>query len=297
MNFITFINSIALCICFLSCTTGPQKAKVIAMSKAGVLPQTGDAMETEKLLASQMVNKVYFDSLLRQITHQEKVKVVAILKESWDAETHTGTYSDSNYNFKLHASNIDALDNGDGNSTFSDGPTKISFKECQLTHYGIAPYRLEDYGFNWKNSFSDPKIIEVCGKRFFYSNVLYWCNGIGCGCFITFIYDLQTHQPTFLENYRLPFDGFYLSDFDNDNQPDLLVVAQTQERPMKGFALEEFDVKLLAYKYNKGIFEIYFDQQYQRPYCYDLYSFTKIFNHSSHNEFYYSVINNHWFRL
>lgn len=141
-----------------------------------------------------------------------------------------------------------------------------------------------------------PKIIEVCGKRFLYSEISNQCNGIGCGCFITFIYDLETYNPTFIENYRILFDGFYVSVFINDNNPDLLVISQTITNEMKGSDLEEFQVKLIAYQYDNGAFKMNIHPQCLIPYCYNLYGFTSDFYHSYYDNLIYSIPADKWFR-
>jgi hypothetical protein len=50
------------------------------------------------------------------------------------------------------------------------------------------------------------------------------------------------------------------------------VIGQTNERPMKGFALEEYEIKLVPFTYANGRFKMKWDNQFQRPYCYELYS-------------------------
>jgi len=158
----------------------------------------------------------------------------------------------------------------------------------------IRPFECVHYGFNDNNSFRKPKIIEISGHHFLYSDVSYRCNGIGCGCFITFIYDLERKKATFVENYRMPFDGFYLSDFDNDDNPDLLVISQTEEQEMKGFDFEEFEIKLRWYYYDNGNFKPKFNNRFQRPYSYKLYSFIPFYNHSYHTDRLYSITEDNW---
>lgn len=244
-------------------------------------------------LISHFTNKVELDTLLRNITHQEKVKVLAELHEQWDDKKKCYKYFDSIYDFKLKIIRNPNSTTLETNTIFFDGQTQISFKDYHPICLNDKTFCCENYGFNVSNSLDKPKIIEVCGKRFLYSNIMYWCNGIGCGCNITFIYDLETHWPVFVENYRIPFDGFLLSDFDYDNMPDLLVIGQTGESKMKGFDLEEFEIKLAPYSYDKGRFKIKWDYLYQRPYCYELYSITTDYHYSKHT---YTITKDNWLR-
>ncbi len=245
-------------------------------------------------LISHFNNSIQLDTLLTQITNQELVKVVAELTESWDDNKKIYSYSDSNYDFKLKV--IGSINSGNTNTIFFDGKRKISFKDYHPICLKEGKYSCENYGFNYDNTLDKPKIIEVCGKRFFYSNVIYHCNGIGCGCNITFIYDLETHNPFFLENYRLPFDGFFISDFDYDNNPDILVISQTGESKMKGFDVEEFEVKLTPYSYSNKTFKAKWDNRFQRQFCYELYSVTSDYHHSYHTEGIYSITKDNWLR-
>jgi hypothetical protein len=243
-----------------------------------------------------MTDTVTLDRFLDKITHQKKVKVLAKLNSTWDNVKKIYTYSDSNYVFQLiHVSSMNS-DNQESNSIFTDGETKISFKDYDITCYHDTVYRCEDYGFNLDNTLEEPKIIEVCGKLFLYADISYMCNGIGCGCFLTFIYDLETHKPTFIENYRIPYKGFFISDFDNDNSPDLLVITRTLEQKMKGFDFEEFQLRLTPFSYRNGVFKPHFDEQYQRIYGYELYSFTNVYHHSYHDNLIYSITKDNWFR-
>lgn len=245
-------------------------------------------------LISHFTNKVALDSLLDTITHQEKVKVLSELKEEWDDKDQCYKYSDSIFHFKLEIIR-DTTDNY-GNTIFFDGKTRINFKDYAPMCLNDKKFPCEDYGFNDDNFLDKPKVVEVCGKRFLYSNISFNCNGIGCGCNITFIYDLETHKPIFLENFRLSFDGFLISDFDNDNIPDLLVIGQSHESKMKGFDLDEFEIKLVPYSYDKGRFKIKWDNLYQRPYCYELYSITPDYCQSDHSGRTYAITKDNWLR-
>lgn len=273
--------------CLISCDRSKPKIK-------DALPEqdTSKSFDLTDELMNHFENKVNLDTLLTNITHQEKVKVLAELTETWDNEKKTSYYSSKNYNFKLKVTGQQNA--AKTNTVFIDGKKQISFKDYSPLCLKDDIFHCEDYGFNYNNTLNNPKIIEVCRKRFLYSDLNYWCNGIGCGCNITFIYDLDTHNAVFLENYRLPFDGYYVSDFNNDNIPDLLVLSQSWERKMKGFNLEEFEVKLTMYSYDNNTFKIKRDNRFRRPFCYELYSITQDYHHSYHTDKIYAVTKDNW---
>jgi len=68
------------------------------------------------------------------------------------------------------------------------------------------------------------------------------------------IYDLKEKKPTFTGNFRLPFDKFLLSDFNDDGVPELLVTATTRSYKIIRDDIPEFQMKLLVYTYHKGQF-------------------------------------------
>ena len=209
-------------------------------------------------IVSKLSNPVQLDTFLENITCQQRVKVLVELSEKQNGNIYT--YSGGGYIFKLklkldkHIDIFPADENAE-NTVFYDGKTKIVFRNYKVTCYGGYNYFCSDYGFNSYNRFNNPKIIEVCGKKFLYSDVGFPCNGIGCGTQLTMIYDLKEKKPTFVSSFRLYFDGFLLSDFNGDNVPDLLVVAQSEEQDIKGKDLREFWIKLLAYRYDNGVFK------------------------------------------
>jgi hypothetical protein len=244
-------------------------------------------------LTSHFANQVKLDSLLDKITHQEKVKVVAELNEEWDDENQWYKYSDSIYQFKLKIfwNNSSRL-----NTVLFDGSRRISFNDYAPLCLTDKKFHCENYGFNAQNSLEKPKVIEVCGKRFLYANISFQCNGVGCGCNITFIYDLETHRPVFLENFRVSYEGFLLSDFDDDNIPDLLVFGQTEMSRMKGYDLDEFEIKLVPYTYEKGRFKEKWDYRYQQPYCYELYGVIPYYYQCGRIHRIYAITKDNWLR-
>jgi hypothetical protein len=247
-------------------------------------------------LISRFANKVALDTLLNKITHQEKVKILTELNEEWDDNSMSYKYSDSLFHFKLKIIRDTKSNSSETNTIFFDGKTRINFKDYVPVCLDDKNFHCENYGFNDQNSLLKPKVIEVCGKKFLYANILFQCNGVGCGCNITFIYDLDAHSPVFLETFRILFDGFLISDFDNDGIPDLLAIGQSDSGRMKGFDLEEFEIKLVPYSYEKGRFKAKWDNRFQRPYCYELYSITPDYYHNDHTNSIYAITKDNWLR-
>jgi hypothetical protein len=202
-------------------------------------------------------NHVLLDTLLSNITKQQNVKVLAELGEKQGYNTYT--YSGGGYSFQVF------LNENDENTLFSDGKKKIAFKNYSVLCYQDTNYICNDFGFNSYNSLVAPKIIEVCGMKFLYADMVFPCNGRGCGNILTLIYDLRQKKPTFLGNYRILFDGFLLSDFNDDHIPDLLVIAKSYNHEIKGIDTPEFNMKLLVYSYDNGTFKL------NKDIFYDLY--------------------------
>ena len=252
------------------------------------LPNPFDVMDE---LTAQFENKVQLDTFISYITNQNNVKFIARLYESSNDKTRTVTYAGGGYSFELE---VDT----NQRTKFIDGKTIIRFSDHSLTCDPDSVFKCEDYGFHVYNILRQPQIIEVAGHLFLYSDVSYWCNGIGCGCNITFIYDLETKRPTFIENYRVSYDGYFISDFDNDNNPDLLVISKNFKEMVqkKGLRFDEFDIRLSWYYYDKGKFKPKKDKTTGKPYSFELFSFVPDYNHSSHGDLVYSITKNNWNR-
>lgn len=284
--------STAVIISFFSCKNSIPETKEIPVKKDTVqiqqdtLPNSFDVMDE---LTAQFENKVGLDTFIDHITNQYNVRLIGRLYESWNDKTETHKYEGYNYSFELRIDTNQA-------TTFIDGSHKIKFGNYSLSCDGDSKFECEDYGFNADNFLKDPRIIDISGRRFVYSDVSYWCNGIGCGCNITFIYDLQTKKPTFLENYRVPYEGFFISDFDNDNNPDLLVITKHRGEMVqkKDLRFDEFEIKLSWYYYDKGTFKPKKNKKSRRASSFELFSFVPDYHHSSHGDLVYSVTKDNW---
>ena len=214
--------------------------------------------EQYNAIVSRLPNPVLLDTLLENITQQQRVTILAELTEEQDKNIYT--YSGGGYLFRLELKNEKSGyfpdDENAENTIFYDGEKRIVFRDYEVTCYNDTNYICDDFGFNSFHYFINPKIIDIGNKRFLYSDLGFPCNGIGCGQRLSMIYDLEEKKPTFVGNFRLSFDGFLVSDFDNDGFPDLLVIAKTPKRNTEGTAFFEFDMKLLVYIYDKGVFKL-----------------------------------------
>lgn len=288
------VTFITLCIIFfysckqLTSNTKPtidntDSVKQLAVdSSASTIREQFDRYEK---LSSLMKNKLQLDTLLTKITHQEKVKIISELRDEWDDTAKVYSYYDTSYLFKLKT-----VRNKDGtNSIFSDRERQIHFSDYKITCFD-NPNCLS-YGYNDRNSLDHPKIIEVCGHKFLYSNISFNCNGKGCGCVLTMVYDLKTQTPTFIENYRVSYDGFFISDFNNDNNPDILIIEKTEDTEMKGFEAVDFELNIYAFTYKNGRFVTSTDQ-YLRPIHYTLYG---IGEYGDYLHLTYSIVSENWF--
>jgi len=211
-----------------------------------------------KTTNNELSDPVQLDTFLENITCQQRVKVLAELTEKQNRNIYT--YSGGGYTFKIKLKfdktgiDIFPADENAENTVFYDGNKRIAFRDCKVTCYKGRNYVCDDFGLNSFNPLNNPEIIEVCGKKFLYSDVRFPCNGMGCGHRLTMIYDLKEKKPTFVGSFRLQFEGFLLSDFNGDNIPDLLVVAQSREYYSNSTDYD-FRIKLLAYSYDKGVFK------------------------------------------
>jgi len=192
--------------------------------------RTAEMQEYDSLV-TQIPNRVLLDTLLEKLTRQQNVKVI----------------SDAGDSFKIKIANNE-------NTVFYGGKKKIAFRDYKVTCYNDKKYICNDFGFNSYNYLDNAQIIEVCGRKFLYADIGFPCNGIGCGNRLTMIYDLKEKKPTFTGNFRLPFDKFLLSDFNNDGVPELLVTATTRSYKIIRDDIPEYQMKLLVYTYRKGQF-------------------------------------------
>ena len=288
------VSFLTLCIFFfLSCNqpnsyTKPTIKNVDSLKKLAVDSSANpfrEQFDSYEKLSSLMKNKVQLDTLLNKITYQEKVKIISELKDKWDDSAKVYSYYDTSYLFKLKT----VWNKDETNSILFDRNKQIHFSDYKITCFNNS--NCLSYGYNDRNSLEHPKVIEVCGYKFLYSNIVYNCNGKGCGCVLTMVYDLKTQTPTFIENYRVSYDSFFISDFNNDNNPDLLIIEKTGDHEMKGFEAVDFEINIHAFTYKNGKFVPSTDQ-YSRPIHYTLYG---IGEYGDYSHLTYSIISENWF--
>jgi len=244
------------------------------------------------MLTEKLEHKVSLDSLLCAITHPEKIKVWTNLEECWIDSCQYYTYSDGNYLFTIQHQPSDAERLPTGKTTLlQDGQHTTNFADFRVTCHNKN--NCIDYGFNQENTFEKASVIDVCGKRFLYATLGYRCNGNGCGSVMTMVYDMQTKHPTFIENYRIDFDGFFLSDFNNDNNPDLLVIEKSHRKELTRYETSAHDLTLYAYTYQNGKFVPSRQKGNSQPYQYVLYG---IGDDGSALHKTYSLKQNSWYR-
>lgn len=243
-------------------------------------------------LAAKLPYHIRLDTLLERLTNQQNVEVLAWFKTEYD-DFHSRTvykYSNSEYKFELKIKepitefpeNID-----DENVVFSDGTKKIDFRDYQITCTDAENQDKEDLSINnLYYTLGNPQIIQVCQRKFLYADLNFMCNGTGCGMQRIMIYDLKEKKPTFLHNYRLPFNKFLVSDFNGDGTPDLLVVQQSKEL-IDGTHIPEFHTKLSVFIYDKGVF------MHDKRIYMDLYGIGDEF--ASRGTI-YTIIKNNWFK-
>ena len=233
-------------ISFFSCMKTQPKSKQVeeVLQTDTILSESDSDWLKQKIqfntIVSKLSNPVQLDTFLENITRQQNVKVLAELTEEQNG--NTDTYSGGGYTFRLKLkinenSGEFPDDENAENTVFYDGKKKIAFRDYKITCYDDTNYVCSNFGLNSFNYFINPKIIEVCGKKFLYSDVGFPCNGMGCGQKLTMIYDLKEKKPTFVGNFRLNFDGFLLSDFNNDGNPDLLITAKNPNLILKELLL------------------------------------------------------------
>lgn len=211
-------------------------------------PAANNAHSADSIRKALHMN-IRLDSLFTVLTKQENVRVLAHLQTEWDAASGMYHYSAGGYSFRLKVT-----DSKDGTNTILyDGEHAISFEKHFITSADEGAFRGEDFAYNDENTLQDPVILEVCGRKFLYSSVQHMCNGLGCSVNLFLIYDLETHEPVFIENFGIFFDGYYLSDFNNDKIPDILLISKNEDGTVGGFRKQE--LLLTAYSFKNGSFQ------------------------------------------
>ncbi len=238
-----------------------------------------------------LTKKIDLNSFIDSITNQKNVKVIEKLNEVWNEKNKLYEYNGNKFNFKL---SIEGVEKGlNTNSVFIDGKNRFSFKNYKVLGYKDEKFESENFGFNNQNSLENSKIIEIANKKFLYSDISFICNGIGCGCQLNFIYDIELRKPFFIDNYRFPFDKFYLSDFNNDKVIDLIIISRGIERISKELRVEQNRFRVSWFEYKNGTFIERKNNKKEKTY-FEFISYTQSFNHGEAENCQYSILKENW---
>lgn len=207
------------------------------------------------ILNDSLINKVDMTTLLDSITKQQNVKIIEELKEEYNEKEQCSYYKGQGFTFKLYVEENIKGKSIFPNSVFVDGNKKFSFNKYKVMRYDNEEFKSEDFGYNNNNTLEACKIIEIGKNTFLYSDMRFDCNGIGCGCVQNFIYDIKLKKPFFIENYRFPYNKFFISDFNNDNIVDLIVVSRGKIKTLKGFDIAQNTFRITWFEYKQGLFK------------------------------------------
>lgn len=256
------------------------------------------SIEKKKIVTEKQLIDIVNDTLSKKInltmfidsiTRQKNVKIIDVLKKEFNEKENCEVYKGNNYEFKFVTEKD--KENEVVNSIFIDGKNKFSFKDYKVLGYSDEKYKSEDFGFNYQNlGLENPKIIEIANKKFLYSGILFSCNGIGCGCQLNFIYDIEQKKAFFIDNYRFPFFKFFISDFNNDNIVDLLIISRGKERNLKNTDIEKNTYRITWFEYKK---EKFIERNNKKSF-YEFISYTKDFDHGEAEVCNYSILKDNW---
>lgn len=242
-----FISLLLVCSC--------QRRQQVYIASPNIVDTTLDSnsevderLSKEEQLRRLLINQVSIDSLIKTIAPQDKVKLIAKLLPQQNNYGQTLKDDSNHYVFNL---SLQHNRNGESNTIITYKEHKIDFSQ-----YKVSCYRGENcgFGYNFDNTINNADVIEVCGMKFLYASISHNCVGKGCGVELTLIYDLHTYTPTFIQTYHVSFGGYYLSDFDSDGNPDLLLAECEQDGVNTSFGVDEFTYVLTAYTYQHGKF-------------------------------------------
>ena len=231
-----------------------------------------DNRTLEQILNDSLQNVVDVSAFLDSVTHQENVKLISVLNKEWLNKNDGYYYIDSVYRLRFEPG-ASVEDSYVTNPILYDGKHKILFNDYAILRYDDGEFLTENYGFKGIVSLRNCRIIQIGSNRFLYADVEFMCNGMGCGCTINMIYDLKKRIPTFIEHFRFPYSNYFISDFDNDSNPDLLVIAKSKNTKMKGLDSWETGFKVLWYEYENGSFKPRLDKL-QNPMYFYFYGIT-----------------------
>ncbi len=214
------------------------------------------------------------DSFLLKITNQKSVKIVDSFNEQTDGneENYFKDFTSKNnkYSFKSDYFFFSYDFEKQKIPLFIDGTVKQKIINHSNIHY------FEDKNYKVENFttklFKIPKNmveLKISNKTFLYSGIDFLCNGAACGLNLNMIYDITRKKMFFIENYRFPFDNYFISDFNNDGTIDLMIISVKKEKYYCGnkindstyCPIEMRTLKLSWYEYSYGKFKIKKDRK------------------------------------
>lgn len=280
---------ILIFLCFFSLTSCIEKKspnKIIERKKVIVEKELVD------IINDTLSKKIKLNTFIDSITEQKNVIIIDELKEVINQKENYQTYKGNKYEFKFVTERN--KDNEINNSIFIDGKNKFSFNNYKVLVFNDEKFESEDFGFNYQNlGLESPKVIEIANKKFLYSGIAFSCNGIGCGCQLNLIYDIEQKKLFFIDNYRFPFYKYFISDFNNDKVVDLIIVSRGKERNLKGTDVEQNTFRITWFEYKKNKFIERINNSKENSY-FEFISYTKSFNHGEAESCNYSILKENW---
>lgn len=255
-------------------------------------PLDHDENDLEEL-SKYLKDTVRLEYLLDGILIPERMKTICKLN-TIDKGNGWYIYKNGKYNFSLHVTGDDSFNETINNSVFYDGKFKIEFKGKKILR--SDPNSTENYGINQLTRLVDPRIVQVGTETFLFSPLTFNCNGIGCGILTYFIYHLQTHKASFINDSHYYISSPLLGDFNLDNIPDILVIEEETIPEIKPFNVSGFQVRLLYFEFDKGSFQPKTDPVNHSPVSYTL---TGLGNSEHEGKYRYpvSVTEDKWHRF
>lgn len=235
---------------------------------------------------NNLMNKVDISIFLDSLTNQNNIILQETLTESFDEEKKHVVYKSKDREYYLKVLYTDST----SNTLFYDGNNVIDFSKHRILSSNNSDYKTEDFGFNFRNRLGNPRIIQIAKKLFLYADIIFDCNGKGCGCQLNFIYDINAKRAFFIDNFRFPYDKYFISDFNNDNIIDLLIIGRNKDGNVKGLPIQRLSYQATWFEYRNSEFKIKRGMSLSKPYSFEFISYSRDGDYAETN--YSLIINN-----
>ncbi len=232
---------------FLACNSG--KVKDAIVGNINCVSKESKPCDLDLYLR----NKVNLDSLIASITNQESVAEVKKLQERPNKNYDGYVYYNETDTFEIKC---DEYSSSPHKTYFIDGETAINLCKVRLKNYHSSSLINYNKGLDRILGLLEPRIITVCGLKFLYCRVYFVSNGSDFENSLFLLYDLKRKRMTLTGNKGVNFKGFLLSDFNNDNKPELLVIDQTKPKQIDGLNIYKSKIKMSCFSYNNGDFVV-----------------------------------------